>query len=364
MSPLVSICMPHLNSQPFTAARLESILGQTCADWELVVVDSGSDDGSREMIESCARSDPRVQVMQAPRDGIYRSLNRAIERSRGKYIYIATSDDTMSPDCLERMSAALDANPDCGMCHCRLTIIGPDGLPVRTEDAWESSEVQRYYGPWLDKLHVRRAPHDGLLHFRFISVYTSLTQLLIRRELFSRHGMFRTDCGSHADFEWEMRVSLHENVLHLPAALATWRRHDRQATQNDLTAGKRSRGEFSRLVPGVLTGLRTRDPALARVLRRSWLSSYHLADELRVRRLAARAGMARLLEGVRFTLRHPRFVGSDLVRRLRGRGLAGVSEDAVRSEIARIAPGPLLIELGSTAADPHDGTARSSAGAR
>src|SRR2546425_9157663 len=90
MNPLISICMPHLNSQPFTEERLQTILDQTLHDWELIIIDSNSDDGSREILESCASRDQRIRLMQGPRDGIYTSLNRALELCTGEYVYIAT----------------------------------------------------------------------------------------------------------------------------------------------------------------------------------------------------------------------------------------------------------------------------------
>src|SRR5438132_5350203 len=96
MNPLISICMPHLNSQPFTEERMQTILNQTIRDWELIVVDSDSNDGSREILENCASSDPRIRLIQGPRDGIYTNLNRALKLSKGEYVYIAMSDDTMT----------------------------------------------------------------------------------------------------------------------------------------------------------------------------------------------------------------------------------------------------------------------------
>src|SRR5215468_3034222 len=101
--PIVSICMPHLNSRPFTEERLATILNQTFCDWELIIIDSDSNDGSRQILEKYAVNDLRIRLVQGPRDGIYTNLNRAIKLASGKYIYIAMSDDTMMEDCLEKM---------------------------------------------------------------------------------------------------------------------------------------------------------------------------------------------------------------------------------------------------------------------
>src|SRR2546427_5645331 len=153
MKPLVSICMPHLNSQPFTEERLKTILQQTLRDWELIVVDSNSNDGSREILERLANQDSRVRLIQAPRDGIYTNLNRALELSVGEYVYIATSDDTMTPDCLERMVGILEQYPDCGICHCCLELIDEAGKPVDSRYAWENYVQQKYFGEWIHLDH-------------------------------------------------------------------------------------------------------------------------------------------------------------------------------------------------------------------
>src|SRR5688572_20016405 len=103
--PRVSICLPNLNTRRYLPERIETIVGQTYPDWELIVSDNYSDDGAWEFFEALASKDPRVDAAQAPRQGLYANWNRCIERARGEFVYIATSDDTMAPDCLEKMVA-------------------------------------------------------------------------------------------------------------------------------------------------------------------------------------------------------------------------------------------------------------------
>jgi glycosyltransferase involved in cell wall biosynthesis len=349
MTPVVSICMPHLNSQPFTRERMESIVQQTLPDWELIIVDSKSDDGSRELLEEYAGRDPRIRIFEGPRDGIYTNLNRAIERCSGKYIYVATSDDTMRVDCLERMVNALESNPECGICHSCLELIDGNGVTLKSGRAWENWPAQEYFGDWIHQQHIRRAPHDGVLHLGFYTVYSSLTQLLIRRRVFQELGLFRTDCSPHSDFEWGMRVSLLENILHLPLKLATWRRHDRQATSGDSLLRARATGEFPRLARKALEPLTSRNPKLASQLRRSQLNEFYLLDELQGRRDANKSLLARLLAGAGFGLRHPLFSSRWAVHKLRGEKMVGGFDDAVRRELAGMGLTDLLQPVGVAA---------------
>ena len=69
--PRVSICLPTLNGQPLLTERLESILKQTFWDWELIVVDGFSSDGSWEFFQQHAVAEPRIRLAQAPREGVY-----------------------------------------------------------------------------------------------------------------------------------------------------------------------------------------------------------------------------------------------------------------------------------------------------
>jgi hypothetical protein len=137
----------------------------------------------------------------------------------------------MMPDCLEKMVQTLEAHPDCGVCQCQLVIIDEKGDPYPAERQWNDYTLGGYDQNLVTKPNKRLAPHDGLLHPALFTIYTSITQLLIRREVFERVGYFDSQWGSVGDFEWEMRVGLLENCIYIPAKLATWRLHPSQATQ-------------------------------------------------------------------------------------------------------------------------------------
>ena len=344
MNPLISICMPHLNSMPFTRERMESIVGQTLTDWELIVVDSKSTDGSRELLNEYAARDPRIRISEGPRDGIYTNLNRAIERGSGKFVYVATSDDTMRPDCLERMVKALEAHPECGLAHCCLELIDENGAPSTSD--WEKWVAQQYFGDWIHQYHVRRAPHDGILHFGFYTVYSSLTQLLIRRSVFEEYGLFGTDCTPHSDFEWGMRVSLNENIVHIPLKLATWRRHQQQATTNDTMLRARATGEFPRLVGKALDSFTSRNPSLAAELRKSDLNQFYLADEFQGKRAASKSAASKVAITAGFVARHPVFSAHWFLHKLtHENGFLGDFADAARREFDRLGLSSLLQRL-------------------
>ncbi|MCR9295908.1 MAG: glycosyltransferase [bacterium] len=227
MPPRVSIVLPNLNHRRFLEERLRSIDDQTLTEWELIIVDSFSNDGAWELLKSYADQESRATAFQAPR-GLYESWNRALECVRGQYVYIATSDDSMREDALEIMASVLDEHPQCGICDSRLQMIDSQGVAVDSDASLQP--CQRFMGTILDRQHIRRMPYDALLHTCGRTVYTSMTQILFRQELLALVGPFSTKWGTRCDYEWGFRAALMTDTVYTPEKIGYWRRHDNQAT--------------------------------------------------------------------------------------------------------------------------------------
>jgi glycosyltransferase involved in cell wall biosynthesis len=230
MSPKISICVPNLNTRPFLPERFETIFKQSFQDWELLVYDSHSDDGSWEYIQELAAHEERMRIWQGPRQGTPGSWNPCIQAAGGEFVYVATSDDTMAPDCLEKLVAALERNGDCGLAHCPLVHIDETGRPLPNQWWPEKTVFGRSAGELVNQPHVRRAPYDGLLPLTGELAYFSFTQLLIRRSLFAQVGPLESRWGSAGDFNWYMRAGLVSSTVHVPDTWATLRVHPKSAT--------------------------------------------------------------------------------------------------------------------------------------
>jgi len=242
--PLVSICLPVLNAQPYLEVRIQTILAQTLTDWELIVCDSYSDDGSWELLQAF-KADQRIRLHQVSREGIYAGWNECLKRCRGKYIYIATADDTMTPECLDKMVTALVEHPECDIAHCCLTII---------------------LGDLIEHKHIRFAPFDALLQMNLTMAYSSVTQLLIRQDVFEKCGLFPCRYGSIGDYGWELLASVYFNTLHIPEYLVTWRYHASQATTQAVTASKVI--ALHRMLKNAMPHLRAKHPDLYKLILR------------------------------------------------------------------------------------------------
>ena len=112
--PLVSILMPAYNSERFIGEAIDSILNQSYTNFELIIFDDGSSDGTRKVIESY--NDSRiVKVLSDKNYGVVKARNEMIDRAKGKYIALMDADDIADPTRLETQIEVLEAG-DCDIC--------------------------------------------------------------------------------------------------------------------------------------------------------------------------------------------------------------------------------------------------------
>ena len=110
--PLFSIAMPAYNAEQFIAETIASIQAQTIGDWELIVVDDASSDGTADVVQRIAEDDGRIRMIRCDRNGGAASArNRGIDAACGLYLWLPDSDDVFDADLLERCARALAENP-------------------------------------------------------------------------------------------------------------------------------------------------------------------------------------------------------------------------------------------------------------
>jgi glycosyltransferase involved in cell wall biosynthesis len=129
-TPLISVVMPVRNLGRYVGPSIESVLSQTCRDFEFLIVDDGSTDGTAELLERYAKRDPRIHILRGPCDGISKALNLGLAQSRGRYIARMDGDDLCLPQRLEKQAGFLEQNPQHVLVGCRCTLIDPDGRPI------------------------------------------------------------------------------------------------------------------------------------------------------------------------------------------------------------------------------------------
>lgn len=140
-SPRVSVLMPVYNAEPYLAEAVESILGQTFPDFELLAVNDGSTDGSLDTLRRFEARDARVRVISRPNTGYLVALNEMLGVARGEYVARMDADDVSLRDRLQRQVRALDSDPGLACVGGACEMIDAAGrrlvdlsMPVRDEE--------------------------------------------------------------------------------------------------------------------------------------------------------------------------------------------------------------------------------------
>ena len=120
--PRLSIIVPVYNAELYLGRAVASVRAQSFSDWELILVDDGSADGSSALLERCAAEDGRIRVFRQANAGPSAARNRGIEEASGEYLAFLDADDFLAPECYAAMFAAMDAGgADCACCGYVLT---------------------------------------------------------------------------------------------------------------------------------------------------------------------------------------------------------------------------------------------------
>jgi glycosyltransferase involved in cell wall biosynthesis len=133
VTPLVSVVMPVRNGERFLREALDSTLGQTLAELELIVVDDGSTDETPEILAEAAQRDARVRVQRQEPGGLTVALNAGCALAEAPLIARMDADDVMLPDRLERQIEFLDAHPDVALLGGGIVLVDESGTEIDRE---------------------------------------------------------------------------------------------------------------------------------------------------------------------------------------------------------------------------------------
>ena len=229
-APAVSVVMAVYNAEDFLAEAIESVLGQTLTDFELLVVDDASTDGSPAIVERYARADRRIRAFRLARNGgTAHARNAALAHARAPLVAICDDDDRQGPQRLALQAAWLDAHPRCVM-------VGGQVRPFGGADAAALA--------WL--------PGDDALarpHVLFQALYVDSVSLF-RRGLATVHGLRYPSGPVWEDWVFQA-LALQVGEIHvLPEILLDYRRHAAQQTSPArlMASGLRTRASMQRVL--------------------------------------------------------------------------------------------------------------------
>jgi len=218
----VSVLMPVRDGAEWLAEAIESVRAQTLQNWELLAVDDGSKDATREILDDYRRRDARVRVVatSASDRGIVAALNRGLVEVCGAYVARMDADDVALPERLAAQAKALDADASLAAVACRV-----EGFPE-----YALGEGMQRYIAWQNEL---LAPEE-LARDRFVESPVVAPSLTIRAEfLRDMLGGWR-ERGWPEDWDLVLRAfEAGGRIARVPRALHRWRQHERQTTHND-----------------------------------------------------------------------------------------------------------------------------------
>jgi glycosyltransferase involved in cell wall biosynthesis len=205
-TPALSVVMPVHNALPHLDAAVRSILQQSFRDFEFVILDDASTDGSSERLQYWAGRDGRIRLHRAETNlGPARSSNRVVELAGGALIARMDADDVSHPDRLRRQLALLESRPEVGLVGTVYETLDVGGSVLRGPSRWRLKRPS-WFVPF---------PHGSIC---------------FRRELFDRIGGYREECVFWEDQDFFLRLSAATQIAVLPEPLYQ-HRHSQVSTR-------------------------------------------------------------------------------------------------------------------------------------
>lgn len=186
----VSVIVPVFNAEETLSRCLDSILSQSFTDFELLLVDDGSVDGSLALCELYSKKDPRIIVYHKTNEGVSFTRNYGLDKAKGKYVCFADSDDYVSSEWLLQLVSTIEAHPN-SFVLSNVMIIEPEGSYLRYQslegecnlseiwraEGWGYSVNKIYRRDIIEKNHIRydtalRVYEDEL----FVARYAAYTE--------------------------------------------------------------------------------------------------------------------------------------------------------------------------------------------
>jgi glycosyltransferase involved in cell wall biosynthesis len=198
----VSVLMPVYNGEKYIREAIDSILGQTFKDFEFLIIDDGSTDKTREILENY--DDSRIKLINNKKNiGLTKSLNKGLKLARGEYIARQDSDDVSMPKRLEKEVSFLNHNKNTALVGTYYYMINErDKILKIIKPPTKSEEIK------IGLLKGNQFGHGSVM---------------FRVECIKEVGYYREELGSVEDYDLWLRVSDRYNIANIPEPLYKWR---------------------------------------------------------------------------------------------------------------------------------------------
>lgn len=203
-----SVIIPLYNKAPYVAKAIESVLAQSFTDYELVIMDDGSQDGSFEVALQCIDGHPNCHIYRQTNKGVSVARNNAVALSQGEYLCFLDADDWWDPAFLEEMSQLIEEFPDAGIYGTNYTIVNETRHKTRVASVGVDSGFEKGYINYC-QVYAK-------------TMYMPLTSITVSipRAIFEEMQGFPKNIKLGEDFMLWIRIALNYKVAFLNKPLA------------------------------------------------------------------------------------------------------------------------------------------------
>lgn len=269
---MISVGMPVYNGEDYIASSIQSILDQTYSDFELIISDNASSDGTEAICREFATKDSRIRYYRnAENLGAARNYNRLVDLARARYFRWSNADDLLHPTLHERCLEVLESNSAAVLSYGKTVII---------------NEIGEETGNYEDNLNIT----DGMASDRFAKFFeqvglTNAIYGLMRTDAVRRTSIFGDGSLPAADIGFMAELILIGQFVEIPERLFYRRMHPDATSSYDRSDRKREyRFWRAQATPFKLPSLRQN----LRYIKRAWLLSIPLAEKFRLSRYILR----------------------------------------------------------------------------
>ena len=234
----VSVCMPVYNGARYIKDAIRSVLDQTIHPQEIIISDSGSSDGTQEIIrDEARRSKVEITVLPTKTPGMVANWNSTIRAASAKYIKFLFQDDLLHPDCLETMVTLAQSDERIGLVFSPRDLLVAPSLKDDWRVRWlmQHQNLSAAFGNLNTNQSGSLLLKSSKLLQQPLNKIGEPTAVLIRTSLFSKVGLFNESMRQLVDMEMWVRLMATSNVGYIPRALTSVRVHAQQASNNHAT---------------------------------------------------------------------------------------------------------------------------------
>jgi len=218
--PKVSVIIPSFNCELYIAETINSVLNQSHKNIELIVVDDGSSDRTREIVASFG---PQVRLIAQPNSGRCAARNRGIREARGEYICLLDHDDYWFFDKIERQLTEFKRHPEAGGVYSNYIIwhrdvVGQFPVPDSIDLTNYSDGIDEELSGWI-------------YHQFLINIYMLTSAAMFRVEVFERCGVYDESLPYSEDWELWLRISREYPLIKLNRPTTLYRQHPQQVNR-------------------------------------------------------------------------------------------------------------------------------------